>query len=179
MKVLPPIALATLLATSSAFAQVPPYEPPPPSPRAHVIDVFEAGYAAQSLYGIPISGADLSAFLGADLGSWDIGVELEGVLGKTDGGLGATTVTLGGLAEAHVDRFRIGGGVRVGGFNVSRATEYASLFSLSAGAFGRLSFDVVPFDDAGNRAIFLVAKGSIDTVGTPLFCATIGAGVRF
>jgi hypothetical protein len=128
---------------------------------------------------IPISGADFSGLLGADFGPWDIGVELEGVLGKTDGGLGATAVTLGGVAEAHVDRFRIGGGVRVGGFNVNRATEYGSLFSLSAGIFGRLSFDVVSFDDAGNRAIFLVAKGSIDTVGTPLFCTAIGAGVRF
>jgi hypothetical protein len=161
-----------------AHAMLAPPAPAPPS-LARVYGAFEGGYAAQTLVGVAMSGVDLTAQLGAALKSWDIGVQVEVVPARTEGGLSVLAGTVAPIAQAHVGRLRIGGGFRFGGFYVHRATTNDSLSTLTIGIGGRVSFDVVRFDDEGKRALFLVGKGSLDALNGSLFCATIGAGVRF
>ena len=69
--------------------------------------------------------------------------------------------------------------MRVGGLDIRRATNDTGLDNVSLGVFGRLSFDLVQFDDEGRRAIYLVAKGSVDAVWGSLYAVSLGAGVRF
>jgi hypothetical protein len=152
---------------------------PPPRRRARLYGALEGGYAAQSVFGVSMSGGDITGRLGADLGSWDVGAQLELVPAKTEGGLNVFAGTVGPVAQAHIGRFRIGGGFRLGGFNVERATTNDTLFTLTVGMYGRVSFDVFRFDDEGRSALFLVGKGSLDSVNGSLLCVTVGVGVRF
>ena len=55
-----------------------------------------------------------------------------------------------------------------------------------AGAFARLTFDLVPFEDGSQRAVYLLARGSVDSVGPlavlsiiPLLQGGVGLGLRF
>jgi hypothetical protein len=173
----PPDPPAVTSAPVSA-SDVPPPEPPP-EPRARGFLSLEVGYAFESLYGVPMTSADLSAAVGAQFGNFAVGGILEGMPGSTQDGLQTTAMTLGVLFESRIDRLRIGEGLRFGAFNVSRVTNNGGLFSLSAGAFGRISYDVVDLDDAHTQAIFFILKGSIDTVGAALFGVSGGLGVRF
>ena len=130
------------------------------------------------LYGVPMGGADMDALLGAESGTVTIGADIEAMSGSTHYGLGTTGLNAGPFIEGHFDRLHIGGGVRLGAFNVNRATSSGGLFSSSEGVFLRVSVDVFRFDgDTG--AVFLFAKGSADTVGGALYGVACGAGVRF
>ncbi|MGO9836566.1 MAG: hypothetical protein ACLP1X_20400 [Polyangiaceae bacterium] len=158
----------------------PPEQPPEPPPdKAHTFLSLEGGYAFQSLYGVPMTGADVSAAVGARWSDFAVGGILEASPAATQDGLQTFGMTLGALFEGRADHFRAGGGLRVGAFNVSRITTTGGLFSLSAGAFARASYDVVDLDDAHTQAIFFIVKGSIDTVGAALFGVNGGLGVRF
>ena len=126
-----------------------------------------------------MTGVDLAAAAGADKGAVRIGAIVGATFSTTDAGLKTTTTNIGPLVEGHFDRLRLGGGVRIGTFNVDRATTSGSLFSLSAGIYARASVDLVAFDKAGNSALFLVAKGSLDTIGTALWGAGASLGARF
>jgi hypothetical protein len=136
------------------------------------------GYAYQGLYGVPMGGADIETMLGAESEKVTIGAIIEATSGSTHYGLATTALNVGPFLEAHLDRVRIGGGIRLGAFNVDRATNNRSLFSSSEGVYLRLSVDVFRFDRE-TSAIFLVAKGSVDSVGGPLYGVAAGAGVRF
>jgi hypothetical protein len=85
------------------------------------------------------------------------------------------------LVEGHSDRLRLGGGLRVGVFNVDRATDSGGLFGASGGAYLRAAVDLYRFDEVSGAtgAVFLVAKGSADIVGAPLLGLVGGVGVRF
>ena len=152
---------------------------PPPPHQSRVFGGLELGYAYATLYGISMNAADVSGFAGVDLGSWGIGLQADVMPGQTQGGLDTFAFTLGSMAEAHVERVRIGGGVRLGVFNVTRATTSGSLATATAGIVGRISYDLVRLDDEGDSALFLVAKGSADAAGDALFTVTLGAGARF
>jgi hypothetical protein len=169
----PPVVTSAPVSPSD----VPPPEPPPD--RAHAFLSLEGGYAFQSLYGVPMTGADISAAVGAQWSDFAVGGILEASPGSTQDGLQTFGMTLGALFEGRADHFRAGGGLRFGAFNVSRITTNGGLFSLSAGAFARASYDVVDLDDAHTQAIFFVVKGSVDTVGAALFGVSGGLGVRF
>jgi hypothetical protein len=136
------------------------------------------GYSYQSLYGVPIQGVDLEAVLGADTGDLTVGADIEGIVGSTEYGLSTSAMTVGMLAEGHVGRVRIGGGVRLGVYNVNRATDSGSLFASSEGLFARASVDLFSFNET-HDVVFLVAKGSVESVGGRLLGAVGGAGVRF
>lgn len=82
------------------------------------------------------------------------------------------------LVEGHVGRFRGGAGARFGAIGIDRVTRRAALEALDAGLFARASLDLIPFHE-GRSAFFLVGKASVDTVGTTLFGASVGLGVRF
>ena len=171
----------------------PPPPPPPPPPEApppggplepsvahrshHIYGSIEGGYSYQSLYSIPITGLNLTGILGVDLGGLEVGGLFEAVPGRTEGGLDTLSFALGPIIEGHFDRVRLGGGLRVGTFNVTRATDGTSLLSTTLGLFGRLTVDVVQFGNDGG--LFLFGKGSLDTVGGALYGLSAGIGVRF
>jgi hypothetical protein len=194
MKGASPLALAALLALVPAAARaqqpspddppvVTPADLPPPEPPSNrTVRPFlslEGGYAFQSLYGVPMTSADLSAAVGGRWDTFAAGAILEAMPGSTQDGLQTITLTLGPLFEGRFDRLRVGGGVRLGAFNVNRITTNGGLFSLTAGAFARVSYDLVDLDDARTQAIFVILKGSIDSVDAALLGASCGLGVRF
>jgi hypothetical protein len=149
-----------------------------PAPRSRFVVSLGGGYSYQSLYGVPIQGVDLEAVLGADSGDLTVGADIEGIVGSTEYGLSTSAMTVGILAEGHVGRLRIGGGVRLGVYNVNRATDSGSLFASSEGLYARASVDLFSFNET-HDVVFLVAKGSVESVGGRLLGAVGGAGVRF
>jgi hypothetical protein len=153
----------------------------PPEKRSRFAPSIEGGYNYQTLYGVPINGFDLMGVLGWDLPvHMRMGLALGFAYGKTDGNLNVTTATAGPVIEWRPGRFRIGGGLRLGAFDFTRATEPgASVFNLSIGAFARTSIDVFRFGEKDNEALYLVVKGAVDSVGTPLWGFDAGLGVRF
>jgi hypothetical protein len=149
----------------------------PRPPRSRFVWSLGLGYVFQGLYGVPMGGVDMDALLGAESETVTFGADIEGMSGSTRDGLSTTALNAGPFIEGHFDRLRIGGGIRMGAFNVDRVTNGGSLFSLSEGVFLRLSVDVFRFNgDTG--AVFLFAKGSADSVGGALFGVAVGAGVR-
>jgi hypothetical protein len=197
------LAVVVLLLAPRAHAQDPPvYAPPPAAPpppasssppdsafpeyRPHraaresrLLGSLEAGYSYQSLYGIPMQGVDITGILGAQIGTLGVGGAIDVAPAHTKSGLQALTASLGLVLQATVDRVRIGGGLRLGGIEINRATSAGTIGTLSTGIFGRFSVDLIQFDDEGNGALFLVIKGSVDDAGAALFGASAGAGVRF
>jgi hypothetical protein len=150
----------------------------PPTPRTRFVWSLGLGYVFQGLYGVPMGGAEMDALLGAESATVTIGADIEAMSGSTHYGLGTTGLNAGPFIEGHFDRLHIGGGVRIGAFNVNRASNSGGLFSSSEGVFLRVSVDVFRFDSNAG-AVFLFAKGSADTVGGALYGVACGAGVRF
>ena len=146
--------------------------------RSRFVASLGGGYSYQSLYGVPIEGLDLEAVLGADSGDLTIGADIEGIVGSTEYGLSTNAMTVGMLAEGHIGRVRVGAGLRLGVYNINRVTDNGSLFASSEGVYLRASVDLFSFNEA-NDVVFLLAKGSVDSVGGPLVGAVVGAGVRF
>lgn len=107
-----------------------------------------------------------------------IGADVEGITGSTQYGLGTTTFIVGPLFEGDFDRFRIGGGFRLGLLSVDRATTTANMRGSIEGVYLRASVDVLRFNE-DHSAVFLAAKGSVDSVGGTLYGGVLGAGVRF
>jgi hypothetical protein len=152
-----------------------------PHPGHRFVVSLGGGFAYRSLYGVPMTGVDLEAMLGSDSGTLTIGADLEATHGVTEFGLINDALSAGVLVEGHYDRLRIGGGARVGVFNVDRATDSGGLFTASVGFYLRGTVDLYRFDEASGAsgAIFLALKGSVDAVSDPLLGAVGGAGVRF
>ena len=153
-----------------------------PAPTAHRPNAFGlslgAGFAAQKLYGVSMDGAGLEALIGGNVGNITIAADVEEITGSTEYGLKTNTFTIGLLLEGDFDRFRIGGGARLGMLSVDRATTGSNLDGSTEGIFVRLSFDVYQFNE-GRGGIYLAAKGSVDSVGGSLVGGVLGAGVRF
>jgi hypothetical protein len=152
-----------------------------PHPGHRFVVSLGGGFAYRSLYGVPMTGVDLEAVLGSDSGTLTIGADLEATHGVTEFGLINDALSAGVLVEGHYERLRIGGGARVGVFNVDRATDSGGLFTASVGFYLRGTVDLYRFDEASGAsgAIFLALKGSVDAVSNPLLGAVGGAGVRF
>jgi hypothetical protein len=163
----------------------PPAEAPLPKPayRSRFTPAVEGGYNYQNIFGIPINGFDIQATIGADARTPSLnlraGVALGAAFAETEDGLRTTTTGIGPFIEWHAGRFRLGGGARVGTFTFTRATNGASVFNMSAGLFLRSSLDLIRLDKEGDTAIYLVVRGSLDTVGASLYGFNAGLGVRF
>lgn len=145
----------------------------------HLYAAVDAGYSAQSLYGMAIAGTGFTAILGDSLGRFTVGAAFEFVRAWTTEGLQTTTVDIGPVLERRFDRLSIGGGLRVGTFDVSRITSPSPLFSTSAGVFLRLSYDIATFGRGDRSAIYVLGKASVDTVDAPLFAGGVSLGIRF
>lgn len=172
-------------AAEPAPERAPSPSPPPdsadtggPRPRTHLLFGLEGGYVAQSLYDVSITGMGFAAVLGASADNLSVGGLFTFERGWTQEGLQTTNVEAGVLIEDRIERFRIGGGLRIGTFDVSRVTGTTPLLSLSAGAFFRLSFDVATFGKNDRGALYLLGQASIDSVDAPLYGASLGLGVR-
>jgi hypothetical protein len=148
-------------------------------PAKRVLFAAEGSYTAATVFGVPITGADVSAMLGAQGPTIAYGLILDLFSGSTEGGLSAIATDAGPFAEGRFGRLRLGGGLRVGLFNANRVTSSAALLTLSAGIFARATVDIIDFDRTGNGAFYLVLKGSADAIGGPLLAASGGLGVRF
>ncbi len=149
-----------------------------PAPKSRFFLSVAGGYAYQNLYGVSIGGGDIDVALGAESAQLTIGTDIEAIAGSTEYGLATTELTLGLLLEAHFDRFRVGGGARLGAFNVERATDTGGLFASSEGVYARASLDLFR-SDLGKSWVFLFVKGSADSVGGALLGAAGGIGMRF
>ncbi len=186
-----PDATPTLQGDTTPAARVDTADTEPEAPRAtsgaephpghRFVVSLGGGFAYRSLYGVPMTGVDLEAVLGSDSGTLTIGADLEATHGVTEFGLINDALSAGVLVEGHYERLRIGGGARVGVFNVDRATDSGGLFTASVGFYLRGTVDLYRFDEASGAsgAIFLALKGSVDAVSNPLLGAVGGAGVRF
>jgi hypothetical protein len=150
------------------------------SAHSEFVGWLEGGYAGQTLYGVPAAGFDASAALGARKGILEGGVVADFLHANTSYGISSTAATAGMFVQLRVlGRLRLGGGVRIGILDVARATNGGALGSGSGGVYGRLSFDLVPFGTEGAGAVFVFAKGSLDTVDTALYQGVLGLGARF
>ncbi|HEX4446037.1 MAG TPA: hypothetical protein VH044_04850 [Polyangiaceae bacterium] len=138
---------------------------------------IEGGYAHHVLFGVPINSGELSLVVGANFRRFSISGFADGTFGSTVDGLRVVTATYGPLFEGHFGVLRLGAGARLGLLYVPRATSSDSLASLGLGAMGRVTVDVLGADSA--EGLFVVAKGTADWVGTPLYAVTVGLGVRF
>jgi hypothetical protein len=151
--------------------------------RARFSPSIEGGYSYQNLFSIPIQGFDFLAIAAADTNdphtSLRVGGAVGASFGTTEGGLHTTTTSIGPFVEGHFDRIRVGGGLRIGTFNSTRATDGPSLFNLSAGVYVRTTFDLIQFDRDGAGALFLFGRASVDAVGGPLYGLNAGLGARF
>jgi len=172
-------ALAAATTTSMARGEDPPGpESPRESAPTELAGWVEGGYAGQALHGVPAGGFDVSVALGGRKGAVEGGFVADYLHAETSYGIASTSFTAGMFAQLRVlRRLRLGGGVRVGAFDVARVTNGGSLWSGSAGLFGRLSFDLVPFGRDGAAGVYLFAKGSIDSVDTALYQGVLGLGV--
>ena len=137
-----------------------------------------AGFVAQKLYGVSMDGAGLEALIGGSIQNITIAADVEEISGSTEYGLKTNTFSIGLLLEGDFDRFRVGGGARLGVFSLNRATTGNNLDGSTEGIFVRLSFDVYQFNE-GRGGIYLAAKGSVDSVGGSLVGGVFGAGIRF
>jgi hypothetical protein len=147
--------------------------------RGGVFASIDLGYAHQSLYTVQMNAIDLTGVLAVEKHGWDVGALLEVSPGWTHAGLQTTMIMLGPLFEAHVGRLRLGGGIRLGFFSVSRATADGALMATAVDLYARLSLDLLYLDDGEHSALFLAGKGSYGTVGDTLSTGTLGLGVRF
>lgn len=172
---------ALVLTTRVARAEGDDVPPAKPAPAVHPANAFElslgAGFAAQKLYGVSMDGVGLEALIGGNVQNITIAADVEEIGGSTEYGLKTNTFSIGLLLEGDFDRFRVGGGARLGLFSVDRATMGSNLDGSTVGIFVRLSFDVYQFNE-GRGAIYLAAKGSVDSVGGSLVGGVFGAGVR-
>jgi len=168
----PPVAAPTTIAASDVPAAQ-------PRARPHPFLSVDGGYTLQSLYGVPMTSADIAVAVGRASGDFAFGAILEVMPGATEDGLSTIGGTVGALFEGRLGRVRLGGGARIGGFNVQRVTTGSGMFSLAIGAYSRVSYDVLAFDDARNHALFVIVKGSGDVVGGAILGASLGIGVRF
>ncbi len=151
---------------------------PPKMERRHPFMSLDGGYAVQNLYGIPITGMGFGAIFGGAQGDLFLGVGLEFLRGWTEAGLQTTNTELEGVIERRIDRWMLGGGIRVGTFDVSRVTETSPLLSLSSGAFLRVSYDLATFGAGDRTALYVLGKASADTVAAPLYGVGASLGVR-
>ena len=186
-------ALAVLLVAllgSPAAAQTaapPDVGAPPRRAGSSLFGWLDGGYSGQRLYGIGATAPDFSVGIGRNSRTWDVGAILDGARGKTSTGLDLTDVTVGAVISTHLgSRFRLGAGLRLGLLDFHRATGAGDLTSLSAGVFARMTFDLVPFHDDADRAVYLIAKGGADSVGPlavvyliPMLQGSVGLGFRF
>jgi hypothetical protein len=170
------VLAAVVLAPHPAWAEDAPGDDKPPPNRFAIS--LGAGLAGYKLYGVSIGGGALEAVLGGNIRHVTLGADIEGFSGSTQYGLSTNMFTVGMLVEGDFDRFRLGGGFRLGSFNVDRATTTGSLGAGLFGLFMRMTFDIVRFDD-DRDAVFLAFKFNTDTVGGGLYGLTLGAGVRF
>jgi hypothetical protein len=160
---------------------VDPADVPPPSPPRERRTLFEldGGYAYQNLYGISITGVGVSAVVGGAVGTFIVAADFEGIRGWTEDGLQTTTLSIGPLLEHRFDRLRVGGGVRVGTFDVSRVTTSSPFLSTTLGVFGRASYDLATLGSSGEPTLYLLVKAGIDSVDAPLYALTGSMGLRF
>jgi hypothetical protein len=139
--------------------------PPPGAFHRHGLVEIDGGYAVQSLYGIPITGMGFSGILGVVQREFSVGFIFEFLRGWTEAGLQTTNVEIGGIFEHRIDRLVLGGGLRVGTFDVSRVTSSSPLLSTSAGALVRLSYDLETFGKDDQDAFYVLGK-NCGTCGT-------------
>lgn len=150
----------------------------PPRPRPHLLLGLEGGYAVQSLYNVSISGMGFSAAVGATWAIFSIAGIFTFERGWTQEGLQTTNVDAGLLLEHRIDRVKVGGGLRVGTFDVSRVTGTSPLLSTSAGGFFRVSCDLTTFGKDDRSAVYVLGQASIDSVDAPLYGANFALGLR-
>ena len=61
---------------------------------------------------------------------------------------------------------------------MSRVTSTGSLLSTSCGVFVRVTYDLVNLGSKGHDTLYVIGKGSVDSVDAPLYAASIGVGLR-
>jgi hypothetical protein len=187
---LPPLVFEANELPDESYIPRPP--PPLPEPRRpsifHLTGGLEGGYARDSLYGTPMNGGALGVYVGGAAPRLTLGVKVDLAYGTTDVGLATLLLTAGLLFEVHLDRVRLGGGVRLGTFDVHRTTIDGWMGGGVLGLYGRASVDLLSFDEA-RRAVYVVGQASADGMVRvdkfnfdglgPVLGVTIGAGVRF
>jgi hypothetical protein len=175
------LCLTTRLARGQDAPAAPPVEAP--DSRSHPVGSLAGGYAYQTLYGVTMTGGVLDVAAGLRVGNFAYCGEAELLVGSTRFGLRTTAANLGFLIDGRIGLVRLGGGARVGVFDVIRVTPGNPLFAFTAGVYVRGAVDVIRFgSDPDGGGIFVFVKGSgdlADFVSTVLFGAVGGAGVRF
>jgi hypothetical protein len=174
-----PPAPAPAPVTTASAEDTPPGNSAADEPaRTHrLVWSLEGAFAHQQLYFVPINSAEVALTVGANFPGFSISGLLSGTFGATVDGLHTVTANWGPLFEVHAGVFRLGAGARVGVLYIPRATDGAALGSTSIGVIGRVTADVLGADS--DEGLFLVAKATVDYVGTALYGVTIGLGVRW
>jgi hypothetical protein len=179
---LPPLPPAAFEAPPPPFAAPPP-APPEERPSTRAFRV-EAGGTFSHIYDVPISGAEVSVAVGAELRHLAVYGNLTFFGGVQETGLTAFHVRGTGEVEGKFGRFRLGAGLSFGELFLTRATSNNDTEAPTFGAVGLASFDVLEWGDRKKRALYLDAKIRADvadgTDAAPLYWgASFGAGVRY
>ena len=139
--------------------------------------IVSGGASYRSLFGLPVEAADIGLGFGVDSGGLGLYVRGGFEAGRLDHGLTTRVYRVGGSMEGIVGRLRLGGGVDVLDYGVTRVTDGTTINEIGVGFFVLGSVDVVRFDD---HALYLGARGDADWVGgTGVLGASLALGFRF
>jgi hypothetical protein len=163
---------------------LPPGADPPRRPSSVLSGKLFVGPSYQRIYDLAIIGADFGAAVGAQRGISGWYFELEGLAGRTEHGLSAYQVWLGGSWEAKISRVHLGLGLHVGWLGIARATATGGLVDgVGIGIFGFGSVDLYQADD--NQALYLAGRvtgnwmASGESAAVPVYGPSATLGWRF
>jgi hypothetical protein len=130
-----------------------------PAPPAVLRGVAAGGMSAASVFHLSTSGFHGEGGFSVDRGHLAVPILVNLDLGATHEGLHTGQLAIAGGAQYRAGRFRIGAGLELGYFWISRAA-YQSSPTIGAGALGIFaltSLDVIDF--GGDRAITVSLRG--------------------
>jgi hypothetical protein len=150
--------------------------PEPSHAHPTYFGLVSGGASYRRLYGIPIEAADLGLGVGSESKGIGLYVHAGFEPGRTIYGLTTRVYRLGASVEGIVGRFRMGGGLDVLDFTVTRITDpTTTMTQLGIGVFALASLDVVRFD---GHALFLGLRGDLDSTGSATLGASVALGFR-
>lgn len=146
--------------------------------ESHVELQIGGGATYKSLFGLPMTMGNVDVGLGARISEMvAFNVSFDADFGKTAHGLTVRTYSVAPTIQLVADRFRMGVGLEVLWFGISRVTTGGTIAHGGLGARVVATFDVLKTEPV---TLFIGGHGQVDWLfGGGLGSATGAAGLRF